>query len=289
MQRKAFTLIELLVVIAIIAILAAILFPVFAQAKAAAKATSSLSNIKQISLSQLIYDGDSDDVNVLDAGFNYGNVTVGGVPFTPWPVLLQPYTKNTTLLVDPLTQANPELAGWPSDYRKWYWPQYGYNATVMSPTISSGATYNKAPRSQTSLAAPADTVAFASKFTSTENTLGQTSIGYWYGPGTIMSGYMVDVPVCDNTTWFKNVCFFGASWGTGDYIADMLGNLKLPGAFTGGGSLRAASDGMMVAFADGHAKHLSAGAAAAGTNFVITNNQSTTVVTDLSKYIWDDL
>ena len=48
--RSGFTLIELLVVIAIIAILAAILFPVFAQAKAAAKATASLSNIKQTSL-----------------------------------------------------------------------------------------------------------------------------------------------------------------------------------------------------------------------------------------------
>ena len=47
-MKRAFTLIELLVVIAIIAILAAILFPVFAQAKAAAKATQSLSNTKQI-------------------------------------------------------------------------------------------------------------------------------------------------------------------------------------------------------------------------------------------------
>jgi prepilin-type N-terminal cleavage/methylation domain-containing protein len=48
-QRRAFTLIELLVVIAIIAILAAILFPVFAQAKAAAKKTQDLSNVKNIS------------------------------------------------------------------------------------------------------------------------------------------------------------------------------------------------------------------------------------------------
>ena len=63
MNRKgAFTLIELLVVIAIIAILAAILFPVFAQAKAAAKATASLSNTKQIGTAQQMYLTDYDDV-----------------------------------------------------------------------------------------------------------------------------------------------------------------------------------------------------------------------------------
>lgn len=56
-----FTLIELLVVIAIIAILAAILFPVFAQAKEAAKKTACLSNLKQISLGNLMYATDYDD------------------------------------------------------------------------------------------------------------------------------------------------------------------------------------------------------------------------------------
>lgn len=61
-KNRAFTLIELLVVIAIIAILAAILFPVFAQAKKAAKKTSSLSNVKQLSLGNLMYCQDSDDL-----------------------------------------------------------------------------------------------------------------------------------------------------------------------------------------------------------------------------------
>lgn len=60
-RTAAFTLIELLVVIAIIAILAAILFPVFAQAKAAAKKTQDLSNLKQIGLSMMIYTNDYDD------------------------------------------------------------------------------------------------------------------------------------------------------------------------------------------------------------------------------------
>jgi prepilin-type N-terminal cleavage/methylation domain-containing protein len=61
LSKKGFTLIELLVVIAIIAILAAILFPVFAQAKAAAKKTADLSNLKQQMLGALMYSNDADD------------------------------------------------------------------------------------------------------------------------------------------------------------------------------------------------------------------------------------
>jgi prepilin-type N-terminal cleavage/methylation domain-containing protein/prepilin-type processing-associated H-X9-DG protein len=61
MKKLAFTLIELLVVIAIIAILAAILFPVFAQAKAAAKQSACLSNMKQLGLAHMLYLGDNDD------------------------------------------------------------------------------------------------------------------------------------------------------------------------------------------------------------------------------------
>ncbi|MCU0317303.1 MAG: prepilin-type N-terminal cleavage/methylation domain-containing protein [Fimbriimonadaceae bacterium] len=60
-MKRGFTLIELLVVIAIIAILAAILFPVFAQAKAAAKQTANVSNLKQIGTAGLLYAADYDD------------------------------------------------------------------------------------------------------------------------------------------------------------------------------------------------------------------------------------
>lgn len=60
-MKRAFTLIELLVVIAIIAILAAILFPVFARAKASAKKTTCLSNLKQIGTGVGMYLADNDD------------------------------------------------------------------------------------------------------------------------------------------------------------------------------------------------------------------------------------
>jgi len=89
--RKAFTLIELLVVIAIIAILAAILFPVFAQAKAAAKKTQALSNIKNVATATFLYMGDYDDV----VGRKWWDMHVD----------LLPYTKNIEIFTDPASSA----------------------------------------------------------------------------------------------------------------------------------------------------------------------------------------
>ncbi len=100
--RTAFTLIELLVVIAIIAILAAILFPVFAQAKNAAKKTSSISNMRQIGTSAVMYVGDYDDTSMTLYYYDANNLSIPSTQgFYYWPVLLLPYTKNEEVFLCP--------------------------------------------------------------------------------------------------------------------------------------------------------------------------------------------
>ena len=84
-RAHAFTLIELLVVIAIIAIVAAILFPVFAQARDKARATTALSNAKQIALGLQMYVQDYDE--------EFPLTSHGTQPFS-WVRAFQPYVKS---------------------------------------------------------------------------------------------------------------------------------------------------------------------------------------------------
>jgi prepilin-type N-terminal cleavage/methylation domain-containing protein len=83
MHRRAFTLIELLVVVAIVAILVALLFPVYASARAAARRSQCLSNLRQIGQAAAMYIGDYDGVMPLPRALG---------PRREWPALLQSYT-----------------------------------------------------------------------------------------------------------------------------------------------------------------------------------------------------
>jgi prepilin-type N-terminal cleavage/methylation domain-containing protein/prepilin-type processing-associated H-X9-DG protein len=100
-RTAGFTLIELLVVIAIIAILAAILFPVFAQAREKARATSCLSNIKQIATANLMYMQDYDEYPVQALQCADNSCTAGTVEEKAWPSRLQPYIKNNQIFFCP--------------------------------------------------------------------------------------------------------------------------------------------------------------------------------------------
>jgi prepilin-type N-terminal cleavage/methylation domain-containing protein len=118
-MRKGFTLIELLVVITIIAILAAILFPVFGRAKAAAKQTVCISNMKQIGSAFGLYMADNDDLfpYAVDASDKYRPQIWEGNPafqakiaaMGEMPDVLQPYVKSLGVFQCPSDQGTDVL------------------------------------------------------------------------------------------------------------------------------------------------------------------------------------
>ena len=285
-KSRAFTLIELLVVIAIIAILAAILFPVFAQAKGAAKKAASLSNVKQLDLAMIMYQGDSDDIFVLPVNWSNSGAPIflNGVGYQPWSVIVQPYVKNTPILRDPQASANlPAATGFPANITDVLAPQYGYNQTYLAPYTGTAFV----PQSATAVARPAETVLLSQKFSTSEVNPSVTSAwycGYWFGPGTYCSDTIVDPPDCGSN---NATCFDG--WGQNNFwgggSADYLKTNTAAGAYTGGSSLRQA--GLMVtAYVDGHATSKAPGAMAVGTNYNPNIASSSLIITDPTRYLW---
>jgi prepilin-type N-terminal cleavage/methylation domain-containing protein len=116
-RRAGFTLVELLVVLAVIVVLAALLLPVLSEARAKARQTRCLSQMRQIAQAHLLYLQDWDE--------QFPGWWQGGpprpAPFGPyrfWPELLQTYAPHPTLFHDPsATPAEPTGQGaWLADY-----------------------------------------------------------------------------------------------------------------------------------------------------------------------------
>ncbi len=85
--RSGFTLIELLVVIAIIALLIGILLPALGNARQSARSLVCMSNMRQLSIAQVMYADDNDGA-LVDAGIDHGSV---GEPASSWVTQLAPY------------------------------------------------------------------------------------------------------------------------------------------------------------------------------------------------------
>jgi len=126
-MRRAFTLIELLTVIAIIAVLAAILFPVFARAKASAKNTQCVSNLKQLGSAISLYMADYDDVfpAALDASDKYSPDIWNAFPeyrdrIPHMPMMqdaLYPYAKSKEIFKCPSDSGTQVLDNhWPQNF-----------------------------------------------------------------------------------------------------------------------------------------------------------------------------
>jgi prepilin-type N-terminal cleavage/methylation domain-containing protein len=212
MKKRAFTLIELLVVIAIIAILAAILFPVFAQAKRAAKDASALSNVKQIATAGAMYSADADDMVIVWEQL-YS-------PWIAWPVLIQPYVKNTDLFWDPAKQNTVTVGPQPwtaSPNINWAWQthltinRYGY------------ASYS-AGHSQTAIESVAERIAWTyGEVQNSGNTLSQ----HWFDAQRSACPSVANTPTSRATDWYNQVAR---------------------------AAIKYHADGVISAYADGHAK-----------------------------------
>ena len=138
----AFTLIELLIVIAIIALLAAILFPVFAQARAKARQTVCVSNLRQLGTAALLYAQDADGT-FPHWDWDYSSATGSRDPNhleTLWFNAILPYVKNPDVYRCPDTTDDRSLR----DNAVWNWTtpalfdQSGIAAALRDRTVSYG-------------------------------------------------------------------------------------------------------------------------------------------------------
>jgi prepilin-type N-terminal cleavage/methylation domain-containing protein/prepilin-type processing-associated H-X9-DG protein len=214
--RSGFTLIELLVVIAIIAILAAILFPVFARAREKARQASCTSNLKQLALGVLMYAQDYDESWPMNYSLAEGVAAGGTWPLKTWFMDVQPYVKNWQLLKCPST------------------------ASTRTGALISSGTANRRPEVYADYAANNNILA-ASR-TTAANVMALTT-----APAEI---FMLHDTAIDSRWCGRPAIYPGASSGNCYSIPTVdLTPWSLP-------NYDRHSGGFIVAFVDGHVKHM---------------------------------
>jgi prepilin-type N-terminal cleavage/methylation domain-containing protein/prepilin-type processing-associated H-X9-DG protein len=289
--KRAFTLIELLVVIAIIAILAAILFPVFAQAKLQAKKISSLSNTKEVGLSELMYQNDSDDNFVvfnnvcnttltpaLCVASGSGQNTSAGVGVADnWPYLLQPYIKNWGIMVDPgIGDTGGYILGANSTRgNQDNFVQFGYNYQFLSPFYQCD---NALARNESVAIHPSSTVMFSTSKLFEPNPL----IGFYAAnpPGS----WPVILPAPNACAYYTGA---GPCSGYGNWSSQNPITVGYQGKVTSSSRASSPYNGGNVVWVDGHAKFGSDGYLATGTTYGTASCTPGAVINNINTYLWD--
>ncbi|EIP97816.1 prepilin-type N-terminal cleavage/methylation domain-containing protein [Opitutaceae bacterium TAV1] len=100
-HRRAFTLIELLAVIAIIGILAAILIPVVGLVRNKARASASISNLRQIFLAMSMFADENRDNFPIASGTVDWNLDITETDEMSWTQQLYPYTHSKDFFLTP--------------------------------------------------------------------------------------------------------------------------------------------------------------------------------------------
>lgn len=232
--RRGFTLIELLVVIAIIAILAAILFPVFAQAREKARASSCLSNVKQIMTGVKMYAQDYDEQSMEYLWYQLPNGNWPG-----WMEMVHPYIKNTDIFICPsapraVSDYTTGCTAAPSKVTSTYvWPgwfPYDYYRWGAPPGITGVVMFSGFPVGRGTLCSTARpwSACLGSEYVSSP---AETTF--------LMDGYFISY-------YPSGGLAFGSSCTTG--FSFDWNNKKI----------HRHTDGMNIAYADGHAKWVKA-------------------------------